>query len=230
MAKARKNNLKNKIISCILAMQILLTTALPVVVNAITIEFPVKLTINNSELLEEVENNSESESANVETEDNLGTEEYTKKITEIDWKKVSDEELTNSINATSNEELAVFLKSLSEDEIEEILKRETPLIFPRTVGTQTGETYVDENGETWPEVKFETTHERYFDYLMEIETDEYSLQQVDWDNTGYDGTGTGHFFLKIIGDGKTTSMKVTLTNVTKNTTLSNNCLAITRQQ
>ena len=107
MTKASKNNLKNKLISCVLAVQILLTTALPVVASAVTIEFPVKITQKEVELTDGMQATIGGETVN------LDTELTTKTIKDVDWKSLSEQELADVICATSDRELSKFLKDVN---------------------------------------------------------------------------------------------------------------------
>ena len=52
------------------------------------------------------------------------------KLEDVDWKGLSDEELTEVINHSSYEEVGMFLLGLTDEEFEEILSRDTTLIYP----------------------------------------------------------------------------------------------------
>ena len=100
-----------------------------------------------------------------------------------DWKELSDAQLNKIINATRSEELAIFLHSLNEEETNLILSKKTALIYPVKLGTSTGKTYTDDNGEEWPEMDFET-QDRYYDFLMnEFPNSNYDIATLagDWD-------------------------------------------------
>lgn len=99
---------------------------------------------------------------------NVNLENTEKTINDVDWKSIDDNELDTAISNTSEEEMATFLGSLNQEETDLLLSKKTALITPRIVGTPTGETYVDENGEELPKIDFETTHEMYFDYLTQV--------------------------------------------------------------
>ena len=72
------------------------------------------------------------------------------KLEDVEWESMSDEKLTEVINHSTYEEVGWFLLGLSDDEFEEILERDTTLIYPIYTFQDTGETTIDENGEKVP--------------------------------------------------------------------------------
>lgn len=220
----RIRNIRNKILSGILALQILITTVMPVVANAVTIEFPVKITEKQIQTMNGVQVISGNETATIETEIS------TKTIKDVDWKTLSNQELADVICATPEKDLSEFLKKLKDQETEEILNKPTSLINPVTIAIPTGKTYIDETGETWPVIMQNTTNERYYDYLMKRE-EENSINLLSWgDGVGSSSDiGSGRFTLKITKDGKVeTQITFAVSNVTQtNQTLSSSKYTIT---
>ena len=123
---------------------------------------------------------------------------FSQSISEIDdWKTLSDEELTEAINNSTDEEVAWFLIGLPEDEFEEILTRESPLIYPVEGFSDTGEYYIDEYGEEWPVQEKEILADTYCEYALRSVIGMYS-----WTDDGYySGTADGMWRLRIYQDG-----------------------------
>lgn len=119
-------------------------------------------------------------------------------ISEVDdWKTLSDEELTEAINNSTDEEVAWFLIGLPEEEFEEILTRESPLIYPVEGFRDTGEYYTDENGEEWPVQEKEILADTYCEYALRSVVGLFS-----WTDDGYyRGTADGMWRLRIYQDG-----------------------------
>ena len=140
-----------------------------------------------------------------------------------DWKSLSDEELIEVINATTDKGMAVFVYSLDEEETALLLSKKTSLINPVIEGTETGNTIKDENGEEWPEVNFVTRYNRYYDYLVQEFADYvYGVNPLAWNEDDWNDTsttGSGQFTLKIVKEGKeanaTTNITFRVSNVTR---------------
>ncbi len=140
-----------------------------------------------------------------------------------DWKSLSDEELIEVINATTDKGMAVFVYSLDEEETALLLSKKTSLINPVIEGTETGNTIKDENGEEWPEVNFVTRYNRYYDYLVQEFADYvYGVNPLAWNEDDWNDTsttGSGQFTLKIVKEGReanaTTNITFRVSNVTR---------------
>ena len=140
-----------------------------------------------------------------------------------DWKSLSDEELVEVINATTDKGMAVFVYSLDEEETALLLSKKTSLINPVIEGTETGNTIKDENGEEWPEVNFVTRYNRYYDYLVQEFADYvYGVNPLAWNEDDWNDTsttGSGQFTLKIVKEGReanaTTNITFRVSNVTR---------------
>ena len=71
-------------------------------------------------------------------------------LEDVDWKTLSDEELTDVINHSTYEVVGMFLLGLSDEEFEEILERDTTLIYPIYSFRDTGEYTTDAEGNQVP--------------------------------------------------------------------------------
>ena len=88
------------------------------------------------------------------------------KLEDVEWESLSDEELTEVINHSTYEEVGWFLLGLSDDEFEEILERDTTLIYPIYTFQDTGETTIDENGEKVPVQEQGILAEHYYEHAI----------------------------------------------------------------
>lgn len=132
-------------------------------------------------------------------------------ILEVDWKKLSDEELSDLINHSTDQQVARFLYSLTEEEFCNIITRETPLKYPVYQFTDTGEYEETEEGLVEKQTQ-EILAEHYYEYVLNS-----MLSTLSWsDTTGnYEGTASGYFYFKIKQDGTTvTNLTVKVTNIT----------------
>ncbi len=216
----KKQNIRRKLISLLVLTQLLLSVFYPVVNYAVTVEKPVKITTNIPQTLEKSNDrqgdNLEQDDVNIqENEENDGITNRT--INAVDYKRISDEKLTEAINATSNEELALFLRKLNEKETEELLKRDTPLIYPVSVANPVNQ---EDSGEDMV-VMLPKEVERYYDYLMELEVKEQTteIQPLAWgeSDTSYAGRGNGIFYVAINKDNvRQTFITCKVNNVTSN--------------
>ena len=155
----------------------------------------------------------DSEHSNVNDISNevVWTLEDTKNILETDWKSLSDEELTDAINHSSDQQAAKFLDGLTEEEFYSVIERETPLKYPVYRFTDLDEYEMTENGLEQKQKK-EVLAEHYYEYLQS-----YLVDPLSWsDSTGnYEGTASGYFYFKIKQDGTTvTNLTVKVSNVT----------------
>ncbi len=131
---------------------------------------------------------------------------FVQTITEVsDWKSLSDEDLTEAINNSTDEEVGWFLLGLSDEEFEAILLRESPLIYPVMGFSDTGEFYYDETGEKWPVQKKEILADNYYEYAIKSVMSVFSWA----DNGYYTGTADGMWRLRIYKEGsQITSLKI----------------------
>lgn len=114
------------------------------------------------------------------------------KIDEVDWKTLSNEELTEIINHSTYEEVGWFLLGLPDEELEEILERDTTLIYPIY-------TFSDkEDGTQEQEILAEHYYEHAIGSVMSV---------FKWEDTSgtYKGTADGYFYFRIKKDGTTTT-------------------------
>ena len=134
------------------------------------------------------------------------------KLEDVEWKELSDEELTEVINHSTYEEVGWFLLGLSDDDLEEILSRDTTLIYPIYTFKDTGETTIDETGEEVPVQEQGILAEHYFEHAISSVMSTFKWE----DATGtYKGTADGYFYFRIKQDGtKTTDLTVRVYDVT----------------
>ena len=128
------------------------------------------------------------------------------KLEDVDWKVLSDEDLTEVINHSTYEEVGWFLLGLSDDDLEEILMRDTTLIYPIYTFKDTGETTIDENGEEVPLQEQGILAEHYYEHAISSVMSTFKWE----DATGtYKGTADGYFYFRIKQDGtKVTDLTV----------------------
>ena len=134
------------------------------------------------------------------------------KLEDVDWKGLSDEDLTEVINHSSYEEVGMFLLGLTDEEFEEILARDTTLIYPIYTFRDTGETIIDENGEEVPVQEQGVLAEHYYEHAIGSVMSTFKWE----DATGtYKGTADGYFYFRIKQDGtKVTDLTVRVYDVT----------------
>ena len=134
------------------------------------------------------------------------------KLEDVDWKGLSDEDLTEVINHSSYEEVGMFLLGLTDEEFEEILTRDTTLIYPIYTFRDTGETIIDENGEEVPVQEQGILAEHYYEHAIGSVMSTFKWE----DATGtYKGTADGYFYFRIKKDGtKITDLTVRVYDVT----------------
>lgn len=133
-------------------------------------------------------------------------------IEDVDWKSLSDEELTEVINHSTYEEVGWFLLGLSDEDFEEILERDTTLIYPIYTFKDIGEMTTDETGEEVPLQEQGILAEHYYEYALHSVMSTFKWE----DATGtYKGTADGYFYFRIKQDGtKTTDLTVRVYDVT----------------
>lgn len=132
-------------------------------------------------------------------------------ILKVDWKELSDEELSDVINHSTDEQVAMFLYSLTDEEFYDVIERETPLKYPVYQFTDTGEYEETEEGLVEKQTQ-EILAEHYYEYALNS-----MASALSWsDTTGnYEGTASGYFYFKIKQDGTTiTNLTVKVTNIT----------------
>ena len=132
-------------------------------------------------------------------------------ILEVNWKELSDEELTDVINHSTDEQVAMFLYSLTEEELYDVIERETTLKYPVMQYTDTDEYEITADGLVRKQ-KVEILAEHYYEYALNS-----MVSLLSWtDSTGrYEGTASGYFYFKIKKDGQTlTNLTVKVTNIT----------------
>ena len=134
------------------------------------------------------------------------------KLEDVDWKGLSDEDLTEVINHSSYEEVGMFLLGLTDEEFEEILTRDTTLIYPIYTFRDTGETIIDENGEEVSVQEQGILAEHYYEHAIGSVMSTFKWE----DATGtYKGTADGYFYFRIKKDGtKITDLTVRVYDVT----------------
>ena len=119
-------------------------------------------------------------------------------IFHCNWKDMPDKKLNTIIQGTTEINLRLFLKRLTKEELEEILKRDTD--FNKTVKVAG----FDKEGKLLYEKEYV-----YYKHLLE--------ENFTGQSTTTFGSTTGHFFAKYSEDGtvdsKTTKIKVTVNNV-----------------
>lgn len=128
--------------------------------------------------------------------DDLEDKESEKNINDIyyTWKDYNDEELNKIIGNSDDIDVASFLCSLTEEELEEILAKDTMLLNEITF-YKTTDFNENESDLTIESKKI------YWEYLLELAyTPQPSAVIAD--------TKTGYFYLQIKGDGKTTKRKI----------------------
>ena len=124
------------------------------------------------------------------------------KLEDVDWKVLTDEALTEVINHSTYEEVGWFLLGLEDEELEEILERDTTLIYPIYSFKD------NEDGTQEQEILAEHYYEHAIGSVMSV---------FKWeDATGtYKGTADGYFYFRIKKDGtKTTDLTVRVYGVT----------------
>lgn len=133
-------------------------------------------------------------------------------IEDVDWKELSDEELTEVINHSTYEEVGWFLLGLSDGEFEAILERDTTLVYPIYTFKDTGEYTMDEDGNEVPVQEKGILAEHYYEHALSSVVSAFKWE----DTTGtYTGTADGYFYFRIKQDGtKTTDLTVRVYNVT----------------
>ena len=101
---------------------------------------------------------------------------------------------------------------LSDDDLEEILNRDTTLIYPIYTFKDTGETTIDEAGEEVPVQEQGILAEHYYEHAISSVMSTFKWE----DATGtYKGTADGYFYFRIKQDGtKTTDLTVRVYDVT----------------
>ena len=134
------------------------------------------------------------------------------KLEDVNWKEMSDEDLTEVINHSTYEEVGWFLLGLSDEEFEEILARDTTLIYPIYTFKDTGETTIDETGEEVSVQEQGILAEHYYEHAISSVMSTFKWE----DTTGtYTGTASGYFYFRIKQDGtKTTDLTVRVYDVT----------------
>ena len=124
------------------------------------------------------------------------------KLEDVDWKVLTDEALTEVINHSTYEEVGWFLLGLEDEELEEILERDTTLIYPIYSFKD------NEDGTQEQEILAKHYYEHAIGSVMSV---------FKWeDATGtYKGTADGYFYFRIKKDGtKTTDLTVRVYGVT----------------
>lgn len=141
--------------------------------------------------------------ASAKSDDIIWKLEHSKNISEVeDWRRLSDEELTEVINYSSEFQVAQWLCSLTEDEFYDVIERETPLKYPVYQ-------FTDVDGE---EQKKEVLAEHYYEYALSS-----LASPMAWEHASgtYQGTASGKFYFRIKQDGtKITDLTVRVSNVT----------------
>ena len=124
------------------------------------------------------------------------------KLEDVDWKGLSDEDLTEVINHSSYEEVGMFLLGLSDEEFEEILARDTTLIYPIYTFTDKEDGTQDQG----------ILAEHYYEHAIGSVMSTFKWE----DATGtYKGTADGYFYFRIKKDGtKITDLTVRVYDVT----------------
>ena len=186
----------------LVALLLLLT---PMTSFAAETDFVVPYTLDNTE-----ENNYED---SVYDTENTGVLDWSDKVIyelvddipkleDVDWKGLSDEELTEVINHSSYEEVGMFLLGLSDEEFEEILARDTTLIYPIY-------TFTDKEDGTQEQG---ILAEHYYEHAIGSVMSTFKWE----DATGtYKGTADGYFYFRIKKDGtKITDLTVRVYDVT----------------
>lgn len=116
-----------------------------------------------------------------------------------DWKGLEDEELNEIIGNSDDVDVARFLVRLSEQDLAEILKRETmllnPITFYKPVEGSKDDVYTEQEIES---------HKIYWEYLMSLANQPSPMSVIATSKTGY-------FYIVIEGDGVTTKRKVQVT-------------------
>ena len=111
-------------------------------------------------------------------------------ILEVNWKELSDEELTDVINHSTDEQVAMFLYSLTEEEFYDVIERETTLKYPVIQYTDTDEYEITAEGLVRKQ-KEEILAEHYYEYALNSMVSLFSWS----DSTGrYEGTASGYFY------------------------------------
>ena len=136
---------------------------------------------------------------------------YESKIFERNWKEMDDKELAECLFHSNNEELAYFLQNLSKEDLDYVLSKETFLNSDTTiydfVYDENGNQVMTDDGSYAIETKEVI---KTYEYLLNMELD-LSYQASNKDTCKW-GSQTGHFFLSVTGNGKTTHLKVSLKN------------------
>lgn len=128
--------------------------------------------------------------------DTIEDEEITEKITDVydTWKDYCDKELSYIIGNSDDLDVAAFLCSLTEDELEEILSKDTMLLNEITFYEPT------DFNENESDLVVES-EKIYWEYLFELAYTPQPLAVVA-------DTKTGYFYLQIKGNGVTTKRKI----------------------
>lgn len=127
------------------------------------------------------------------------------RLEKTDWKVLSDEELTEVINHSTYEEVGHFLLQLSDEDFEEIIKRDTTLIYP----IYRFEDVKEKDGSI--SQRQVVLAEHYYEYALQSVVKTFKWE----DTTGtYGGTASGYFYFRIKQDGnKTTDLTVRVYDV-----------------
>ncbi len=145
---------------------------------------------------------------NVYAQEDIAEEKKTIKDIVNEWKDIEDEELNDIIGNSEDIDIANFLLDLSEEELKEILSRNTMLLntitFYKPIVAEIAEDEVEQEVES---------KETYWKYLISLANKPMTLA------AGTATTKTGYFYIVIEGNGSTTKRKVQVTIT--NTNLSN---------
>lgn len=191
---------------CFLSLAVLLLMMTPLTSYAAEAEFVLPYMADIDAVYDtEASSKENSEDMVVWTLEEVGN------ILEVSWQELSDEELSDAINHSTDEQVARFLHNLSEEEFADIIKRETPLKYPVYQFTDTGEYEETEDGLIEIQTQ-EILAEHYYEYVLNA-----MISPLSWsDTTGkYEGTASGYFYFKIKQDGTTvTNLTVKVSNLT----------------
>lgn len=116
------------------------------------------------------------------------------------WNILEDDELNDAIANSTEEELSNFLQDLDEKETQEILEKDTML-------NNTINEYEAENTEDEISNQILVNSESYYEYLL----DSASATATKSSSSTKFSTKSGHFFIQISGNGKTTKRKISVT-------------------
>ena len=122
-------------------------------------------------------------------------EEYTlPRIYDVDWKNIDDKELNILLDEMTDAELTEFLFSLEDDDIYEIIERDTLLAYP---------VY----GADIPLIDTEEAHDVYVLYNHYYEKlFQDAIMPLDWDNdtNNYSGSADGKCYIRIFDQNRNT--------------------------